>query len=125
MDWKALLAYITGSVDEQLILRNAYLVAEKDLLRHQCKGRLQLSDAARQTLTEIGKKLGQQVLEEVAKVAKSDTILGWHRTLVAQKCDGSTQRKSLVAPASTRSGFVARIDRKQQWSLEPRFHLTI
>jgi hypothetical protein len=28
MDWKTLLAYISGSVDEELLLRNAYLVAE-------------------------------------------------------------------------------------------------
>jgi hypothetical protein len=28
MDWKTLLAYISGSVDEELLLRNAYLVVE-------------------------------------------------------------------------------------------------
>ena len=28
MDWKTLLAYISGSVDEELLLRNEYLVAE-------------------------------------------------------------------------------------------------
>jgi hypothetical protein len=28
MDWKHLLAYITGSVDQELLLRNEYLVAE-------------------------------------------------------------------------------------------------
>jgi len=28
MDWKALLAYITGSVDQELLLRNAYLATE-------------------------------------------------------------------------------------------------
>jgi hypothetical protein len=35
MDWKPLLAYITGSVDEALLLRNEYLVAENRLLRNQ------------------------------------------------------------------------------------------
>ena len=33
MDWKTLLAYISGSVDEELLLRNAYLVAENRILR--------------------------------------------------------------------------------------------
>jgi putative transposase len=98
MDWKTLLAYVTGSVDEHLMLRNEYLVAENGILRNHIKGRLHLSDAERKTLTEIGKKLGKQALEEIAKAAKPDTILGWHRKLVAQKFDGSDQRKSLGRP---------------------------
>jgi len=57
MDWKILLAYITGSVDQELLLRNEYLVAENRLLRRQIKGRIRLSDGERKTLAEIGKKL--------------------------------------------------------------------
>jgi putative transposase len=33
MEWKQLLASITGSVDEELRLRNAYLAAENRILR--------------------------------------------------------------------------------------------
>jgi hypothetical protein len=40
MDWKTLLAYISGSVDEELLLRNEYLVAENRILRHQIEGRV-------------------------------------------------------------------------------------
>jgi putative transposase len=98
MDWKILLAYISGSVDDELLLRNEYLVAENRILRGQIKDRLQLSDAERQTLAEIGKKLGKQALEEVANIVKPDTLLGWHRKLVANKFDGSEQRKSLGRP---------------------------
>jgi putative transposase len=98
MDWKTLLAYISGSVDEELLLRNEYLMAENRILRDQIKGRLQLSDAERQTLAEIGKKLGKQALEEVANIVKPDTILGWHRKLAADKFDGSDQRKSPGRP---------------------------
>jgi hypothetical protein len=58
MDWKTLLAYISGSIDEELLLRNEYLAAENRILRAQIKGRVQLTDAERQTLAEIGKKLG-------------------------------------------------------------------
>jgi hypothetical protein len=60
MDWKTLLAYIAASVDEALLLRNAYLVAENRILRDQIKGRIQLSDAECQTLAEMGKQLGKQ-----------------------------------------------------------------
>ena len=93
-----LLACVTGSVEEHILLRNEYLAAENAIFRNQISGRLHLSDAERITLAEIGKKLGKQALEEVAQAAKPDTILGWHRKLVAQKFDGSEQRKSLGRP---------------------------
>jgi putative transposase len=98
MDWKQLLVYITGSVEEEFLLRIEYLVAENRILRDQIKGRVQLSDTERRTLAEIGKKLNKQALEDVASIVKPDTILAWHRTLVAQKFDGSTQRQSLGGP---------------------------
>src|SRR5437870_13170987 len=94
MDWKTLLVYITGTVDQELLVRNEYLVTENRLLRNQLKGRLRLSDGERKALAEIGQKLGKQALKEVAKMVKPDTILGWYRQLVAQKFDGSAQRKS-------------------------------
>jgi transposase InsO family protein len=93
MDWKQLLAYITGTVDQELLLRNEYLVTENRILRDQLKGRVRLSDGERQALAEIGQKLGKKALAEVAKIVTPDTILAWHRTLVAQKFDGSQQRK--------------------------------
>src|SRR5207248_1986987 len=98
MDWKHLLAYITGTVDQELLLRNEYLVTENRMLRHQIKGCIRLSDGDRKTLAEIGQRLGKQTLQEVAKIVKPDTILGWHRKLVAQKFDGSTQRQSPGRP---------------------------
>ena len=83
MDWKHLLAYITGTVDQELLLRNEYLVTENRILRNQLKGRIRLSDGERKALAVIGQKLGKQALKEVATIVKPDTILGWHRTLVA------------------------------------------
>jgi putative transposase len=98
MSWKTLLAYITGTVDQELLLRNEYLVTENRILRHQIKGRIRLSDGERKALADIGQKLGKQALQEVATLVKPDTILGWHRTLVAQKFDGSHQRKAPGRP---------------------------
>jgi transposase InsO family protein len=98
MDWKILLTYITGSVEQELLLRNEYLVTENRILRHQIQGRVRLNDGERQTLAEIGQRLGKQVLAEVATIAKPDTILAWHRKLVAQKFDGSQQRKAPGRP---------------------------
>ncbi len=60
MDWKTMLTYISGSVDEELLLRIEYLVAENRSLRNQIKGRLRLTDGERRTLAEIGKCLGKR-----------------------------------------------------------------
>src|SRR5262252_4771712 len=98
MDWKHLLAYITGTVDQALLVRNEYLVTENRILRNQLKGRVRLTDGERTSLAEIGQKLGKQALKEVAHVVKPDTILGWHKKLVAQKFDGSKQRQTLGRP---------------------------
>ena len=98
MDWKHLLAYITGTVDQELLLRNEYLVTENRILRNQITGRVRLSDGERKALAEIGQQLGKKALEEVANIVKPETILGWHRKLVAQKFDGSTQRQSPGRP---------------------------
>jgi transposase InsO family protein len=98
MDWKMLLACITGSVEEELLLRNEYLVTENCIWRNQFEGRVQLTDAERQTLAEIGKKLGKQALQDIATIVKPDTILAWHRKLVARKFDGSKQRRSPGRP---------------------------
>ena len=85
MNWKVLLAYITGSVDQELLLRNEYLVTENRILRQQIAGRIRLTDAERTTLAEIGKKLGKQVLAEVVHIVTPDTILAWHRKLSCQE----------------------------------------
>jgi hypothetical protein len=71
-----MLAYITGTVDQELLLRNEYLAAENRVLRAQSKGRLLLSDAEKATLAEIAHRLGRKALEELAAVAKPDTLLG-------------------------------------------------
>jgi len=91
--WVRLLAYVTGSVNQELLLRNEYLAAENRILRTKLPTRLRLNNPERATLAEIGKRLGRKALREVACVAKPDTILAWYRRLVAQKFDGSKHRQ--------------------------------
>jgi putative transposase len=98
MIWKPRLAYITGTVDQELLWRHEYLVTDNRILRNQIKSRVRLSDGERKMLAAIGQKLGKQVLEDVATIVKPGTILGWHRRLVAQKFDGSQQRKGPGRP---------------------------
>src|SRR5439155_195350 len=68
MDWKHLLAYITGTVDQELLLRNEYLVTENRILRSQLTGRVRLSDGERKALAKIGYRLGKQALQDVERV---------------------------------------------------------
>ena len=93
MDWARILAYITGTVDQELLLRNEYLVAENRILKAQLKTPLRLTDAERFTLAEIAHRLGRKALEDVANVVKPDTIRGWYRKLIAHKFDGSKLRR--------------------------------
>ena len=93
MDWVRILAYITGTVDQELLLRNEYLVAENRILKAQLKTPLRLTDAERMTLAEIAYRLGRKALEDVANVVKPDTLLGWYRRLIARKFDGSKSRR--------------------------------
>ena len=97
MIWAQLLAYVTGTVDQELLLRNEYLAAENRILKAQIKGRLFLSEEEKATLAEIAHRLGRKALEEVA-AAKPDTILGWYRRLIANKFDGSRFRQRVGRP---------------------------
>ena len=99
--WRASWAYVTGTVDQELLTRNEYLAAENRILKAQLKGRLKLSDPERATLGEIGHRRGRKVLAEVATVARPDTILAWYRKLVACKFDGSQVRHGQVDRGSS------------------------
>src|SRR3981081_3660713 len=81
--WARLLTYVTGLVNQKLLRQNEYLAAENRILRAHLPARMRLSDPARSTLAEIGKRLGRAALQQVAYVAKPDTILAWNRWLIA------------------------------------------
>src|SRR6185295_12130694 len=96
--WARLLAYVAGLVNQKLLLQNEYLAAENRILRAHLPARIRLSDPERSTLAEIGKRLGRSALQQVACVAKPETILAWYRRLIARKFDGSKFRTSPGRP---------------------------
>jgi putative transposase len=98
MLWARMLSYVTGTVNQELLLRNEYLGAENRILRGQIKGRLLLSEGEKATLAEIAQRLGRKALEELAAVAKTDTLLAWYRKLIANKFDGSKFRQGVGRP---------------------------
>jgi putative transposase len=72
------------------------------MLRQQITGRLQLTDSDRKALAELGQQLGQQALEEIATVAKPDTILAWHRLFAHPPCDRSRSQTAVGRPRISR-----------------------
>src|SRR3954453_4875894 len=64
--WARLLAYVTGLINQKLLLQNEYLAAENRILRAHLPARMRLSDPERSTLAEIGKRLGRAALQQVA-----------------------------------------------------------
>src|SRR6266481_1414859 len=93
MLWARLLDYVTGTVNQELLLRNEYLAAENRILRVQIQDRLLLSEGEKATPAGVAHRPGRKALENVAATAKPETILGWYRKLIANKFDGSKFRR--------------------------------
>ncbi|OHB44342.1 MAG: hypothetical protein A2Y13_09165 [Planctomycetes bacterium GWC2_45_44] len=92
--WTVLLIMLAGWMNrhQQDILE--YLKEENKILREKFgKMRIILNDDQRRRLAVRGKELGKKLLSEVSTIFSPDTILRWHRALIAQKYDGSLCRK--------------------------------
>ena len=76
-----------------------YLRAENQVLKEKLgKKRILLNDDQRRRLAVKGKILGRKRLQEVGTLFTPDTILRWHRMLVAKKWDYSKRRKHVGRP---------------------------
>jgi putative transposase len=72
-----------------------YLMEENRVLREQTGNRrLKFSDDQRRRLAAKAKKIGRRLLAQVATIVTPETLLAWHRKLIAQKYDGSSFRTS-------------------------------
>jgi hypothetical protein len=81
-----MLGILAGWLNRQQQAVIDYLRAENEILKRQLKGRRpRLTDDERRRLAVKGKALGRMVLTEIACIVTPETILGWHRRLVALK----------------------------------------
>jgi hypothetical protein len=84
--WQILLAALAGWITQQQQDAIEYLREENRILKEQLRGkRLRLTDDQRRRLAAQGKILGRRVLGELATIVTPDTILAWHRKLIAAK----------------------------------------
>ncbi len=99
--WQFFFLILVGWVSRQQQQMIEYLRTENQVLReiHGPK-RLLLNDDQRRRLAVKGKILGRKLLGEVGSLFTPDTILRWHRTLVAQKWDYSARRKNVGRPVT-------------------------
>jgi hypothetical protein len=92
--WQLLLTALTGWVNEQqqqiIELKRTEIAVLKEKLG---KRRILLDDDQRRRLAVKAKVLGRKVLQEIGTLFTPDTLLRWHRQLVAQKWDDSERRE--------------------------------
>jgi transposase InsO family protein len=84
--WQILVAALAGWIGRHQDGVIEYLREENRVLKHQLgRRRLRLTDDQRRRLAARGKAIGRRALAEVASLVTPDTILRWHRQLIARK----------------------------------------
>ena len=91
--FRFVLIAVAGWMNQRQLQVIEYLREENHVLREQLGGRrLRLNDDQRRRLAAKAKGLGRKLLAEVATIVTPETLLAWHRKLIAQKYDGSGKR---------------------------------
>src|SRR5262252_7852701 len=91
--FRFLLMAVSGWMNQQQLELIDYLREENRVLREQFgQRRLRFNDDQRRRLAAKAKGLGSKLLREVATIVTPETLLAWHRKLIAQKYDGTGKR---------------------------------
>jgi transposase InsO family protein len=92
--FRFVLIAVAGWMNQRHLHIIAYLREENRVLREQLDDRrVRLNDGQRRRLAAKAKVLGRRILGEIATIVTPETLLAWHRRLIAQKYDGSAKRK--------------------------------
>ena len=92
--WHILLIAIAGWMNREQAEVIEYLKEENRVFRELLgKKRPRLSDDQRRRLAVRGKALGRKLLSTCCRIVTPDTILRWHRKLIAAKYDGTAHRR--------------------------------
>ena len=97
--WQLIAILLAGWVNRQQQETIDYLRTENDILKEKLgKKRILLSDDQRRRLAVKGKALGRKQLQLIGTLFTPDTILRWHRELVAKKWEHTDKRKTVGRP---------------------------
>jgi hypothetical protein len=98
--WQILLLILGGWINKHQQDAIDYLIAENRILREKLgKRQILLTDAQRRKLAIKGKVLGRKVLSDICSIVTPETILRWHRTLIADKWNYSELRRKVGRPS--------------------------
>ena len=91
--WNVLLIAIAGWMNQEQATVIEYLKEENRVLRELLgKKPLRLNDDQRRRLAAKGMVLGRRLLSTCCSIVTPDTVLRWHRKLIAMKYNGSASR---------------------------------
>ena len=118
-----LLVIVSGWVHQHQLLVIEFLQAENQLLKERLRGqRIRFTDAERALLARKAKAVGRKALLELDTVVSPDTLLRWHRRLVAQKWN-FTHRRGPGRPGIMRhiSELIVRMRKRIRAGATPAF----
>jgi putative transposase len=107
---RLLLVTLAGWVNPQQEEVIEYLVEEKRVLMEQLRGRrLRLTDDQRRRLAARARRLGRGILRQVATIVTPDTILRWHRLVIARKWTFAPKRPGRLGIMKEISALIVRM----------------
>jgi putative transposase len=83
--FRFVLIAVAGWTNQRQLQMIDYLREEHRVLREQLGGRRVLNHDQRRRLAATAKELGRELLEEIATIVTPETLLAWHRRLIAQQ----------------------------------------
>lgn len=97
--WHVIVLFLASQINREQQRIIEYLKVENQVLREKLgKKRILLTDDQSRRLAVKAKALGRRLLRDLATIVTPDTLLRWHRELVAQKWDFSALRKRVGRP---------------------------
>ena len=91
--FRCLVIVLAGWMNQKQQHAIEYLREENRVLREQLGNRrLRFTDDQRRRLAAKAKLVGRRLLNDIAELVTPDTLLAWHRKLIAEKYDGSAKR---------------------------------
>jgi len=105
--WQFIMVALAGWINRQQQDVVEYLKEENRILREKLRkksghGRIILDVAEKRRLATVAVKLGRDLLSKVGALFSPETLLRWHRGLIARKYDGS-KRHGKRGPAPTKA----------------------